>query len=200
MFVGMAPNDGRDDEGTYKVETIRLRDFERQMQVKYWKWSEGPRRGSEWEFADIFDGVLGSLSMTKRDIYFTNAVKCALSKHNRRNGEGLTHCWKYLEEEIMAVKPKLIVSFGSYAASALQCIFKRKEEVLPLPVMGDLHGNRMDIGNESPVILSLLHWGRKQFRERNMRRVHKDRGKAFEESAELRMKEAAKMAGLLHRR
>ncbi len=74
----------------------------------------------------LLDSVLKSVGMQRDQIYITNSVKCRpkLGKTPKRNE--IKTCAGYLEMELSAVSPMLVVPMGNSALTSLGFILKRK--------------------------------------------------------------------------
>jgi len=96
LLVGEAPGQSEDIDGT-------------------------PFVGSSGE---LLDDVLTELDINRKDIYITNAVKCATPVENKKPGKKeITACRRYLLKEIEVIKPNVI---GCLGAIALEAVLKRK--------------------------------------------------------------------------
>jgi uracil-DNA glycosylase len=99
MFVGEQPGDREDIEGEPFV---------------------GPAGG-------VFDRALVDAGIERREVYVTNAVKHFKWRqgrgkrrlHQRPNAEELRACRPWLEAELEAVGPKILICLGATAAKAL---------------------------------------------------------------------------------
>jgi len=74
----------------------------------------------------VFDRALGDAEIDRKRIYVTNAVKHFKFEprgkrriHQRPNAQEIEACRWWLDHEIAAIEPKLIVALGATAASAL---------------------------------------------------------------------------------
>lgn len=65
------------------------------------------------------DRFLEEVGLTRRDCWLTNTCKCFSTKNRPPTYGELQACSEYLRAEIDLVKPKLIVSFGNEAMSAV---------------------------------------------------------------------------------
>ena len=63
--------------------------------------------------------ITGALKMTRDDVYVTNAVKCRGKGGRLPSGEEIKECLPYLQEEINAVRPKVIITLGNEVINAL---------------------------------------------------------------------------------
>lgn len=65
----------------------------------------------------VFDEMLESAGMERKDVYVTNILKCRPpDNRNPEQGEILA-CSHYLDSQIAAIKPKIIVTLGSFSMS-----------------------------------------------------------------------------------
>ena len=68
----------------------------------------------------MMDDLLRRAGVRRRDVYVTNAIKCKLPDNKlARCPEALGTCRPWLEEELAAVRPKVLVIFGATAAIGL---------------------------------------------------------------------------------
>lgn len=90
------------------------------------------------------DGFLGVLELNREDIYVSNVVKIRPTKVSEKgrvsnrppNKEELALFTPYLMEEILLVKPQMIVTLGNVALKAL---------CGPKAIIGDLHGRESSV-------------------------------------------------------
>ena len=59
------------------------------------------------------------LGLSRGEVYITNVVKCRPPGNRDPEPEEIKACWRYLETQILLLKPKLIVALGRHAASTL---------------------------------------------------------------------------------
>lgn len=67
----------------------------------------------------LLDKILASISLSRKDIFITNIVKCRPPGNRDPHSEEVIACWPYLEEQIALLKPRVIVTLGSPAAKTL---------------------------------------------------------------------------------
>jgi len=60
--------------------------------------------------------VLNECGINREDVYITNLVKCRPPKNREPTLWELRACEKYILQEIAQVKPKLVISLGSYTS------------------------------------------------------------------------------------
>src|SRR3989339_1610465 len=78
---------------------------------------EGPGK-KEDEFGRPFvgsagkflDEMLAIIKLKREDVYIANVVKCRPPENRDPLPEEITACWPYLEAQIKAIKPELIVT------------------------------------------------------------------------------------------
>jgi len=75
---------------------------------------------------DNFETLLGNIGWRREHIFITNAVLCNPKQENGNNGtptrEEIANCSAYLEMVIALISPKVIVTLGSTALSALNLL------------------------------------------------------------------------------
>lgn len=68
----------------------------------------------------LLDEVLSEAGLdVAKDIYVCNIIKCRPPGNRRPSDEEINFCIDYLEEQLKAVKPKVIVALGNTAISGL---------------------------------------------------------------------------------
>lgn len=78
--------------------------------------------------------MLKGLSLERKELYVTNALKCKPPASTSPSAADLKACLAYLEEEIDLVKPKCIVTLG---AKALETLIGKT------PRLKEVHGQRL---------------------------------------------------------
>jgi len=72
----------------------------------------------------IYEKVLASLDLSRNDVYTTNTVLCRPPDNADPLPYQVFHCSSYLERQIQLIAPKLIVTFGRFAALSFLTNFK----------------------------------------------------------------------------
>lgn len=72
----------------------------------------------------VFESVLDFLGLARADVYVTNTALCR--PENNRDPEPFEtmKCRPYLDRQIEIIQPKLIITFGRFAAQAFLNVFK----------------------------------------------------------------------------
>lgn len=200
-LVAMSPNEKRKSKEAYEPERTDLSEFRREM-IRNWDNVDTSQPGGRWDFAPLLDRILKVISTRLENVYFTNVTKCALSedkkkpniKDQKRDLDGFKQCWNHLEAELQDVRPRLVVTFGQHAASAVHRICGWRDGLMPLPSIKELHGETRSSDSRKMTVLHLIHWSNSHM---NMNKVCRDKGMKFEDSASKRLLTAAKEAGLL---
>ncbi len=81
------------------------------------------------------DELLASIHLRRPDVYITNVVKCRPPGNRDPLPDELSACSDYLERQIQAINPKVIVTLGRYSMARF----------LPNAKIGDVHGQAMYI-------------------------------------------------------
>lgn len=63
----------------------------------------------------FLDELLASIGMRRDQVYITNVVKCRPPSNRDPRPEELAACDPYLEKQIMAINPKVIVTLGRFS-------------------------------------------------------------------------------------
>lgn len=67
----------------------------------------------------LLDQILASVSLSRKDVYITNIVKCRPPDNRDPAPDEAIACWPYLETQIKLLRPRLIVTLGLPAARTL---------------------------------------------------------------------------------
>jgi len=67
----------------------------------------------------LLDKILAAVSLTRKDIFITNIVKCRPPGNRDPLSDEVIACWPYLEEQIKILHPRVIVTLGAPAAKTL---------------------------------------------------------------------------------
>jgi len=63
----------------------------------------------------FLEQLLGSIGLTRQDVYITNVVKCRPPNNRDPMPEEMAACKDYLDEQIALVNPRLIVTLGRFS-------------------------------------------------------------------------------------
>jgi len=122
----------------------------------------------------IFDELLNSSGISRRNFYMTNLIKCMLPNSRRPSHNEIKECSKYLDTEIDLIQPKLIVPLGFHAT---RLIFTKYN--IPRPSKTDFHtlfGKVFRIGNiriypvRHPTAL-LFNPGKRKIMQKNYKEI-----------------------------
>lgn len=95
----------------------------------------------------VYEKILSALDLTREEVYTTNTVLCRPPKNRDPEIWEMHKCKSYLKRQIDIVQPKLIVTFGRFAAQAFINDFKitrdhgklKKSEVFNINVFPVYH-------------------------------------------------------------
>jgi len=95
----------------------------------------------------VYEKILSALDLTREDVYTTNVVLCRPPKNRDPELWEIHKCRNYLKRQIEIVQPKLVVTFGRFAAQAFINDFKitrdhgklKKSEVFSVNVFPVYH-------------------------------------------------------------
>jgi uracil-DNA glycosylase len=93
----------------------------------------------------LLDELLTSIGMKRADVYITNVVKCRPPGNRDPLPEELETCSDYLERQIQAINPKVIVTLGRYSMARF----------LPNAKISEVHGQAMHIRGR--LIVAMYH-------------------------------------------
>lgn len=80
---------------------------------------------------DFFKKWLSAIEIDFNDVFITNLVKCPVKKRNLTKGM-IETCWKYIDEQIKIVNPKIILTLGQVVLSSIKrgfCDIKKNHGV-----------------------------------------------------------------------
>ena len=63
----------------------------------------------------VFNKLLDSINLERDEIYLTNIVKCRPPKNRNPTDEEISKCSVYLDKELEAISPKIIIPMGTFA-------------------------------------------------------------------------------------
>lgn len=89
--------------------------------------------------------ILRKVKIDRKKIFITNVVKCRTPKNRIPKKNEILACSKFLEQQILAIKPKIICLVGNVAVSAL--IGKHK--------ITKIHGRKTKVGKT--IFLPTFH-------------------------------------------
>jgi len=107
----------------------------------------------------VFNEMLRRIEMDRKDIYMTNLIKCLLPKNRKPKADEIETCGRFLEREIGAVRPGILVPLGYYAT---RYIFKKYGIAYPSKAeFYRVYGNIFVVGDQEIIPVqhpaALLH-------------------------------------------
>ena len=93
----------------------------------------------------FLEELLGKIDMKRTDVFITNVVKCRPPSNRDPLPEELDACSEYLERQIQAINPKVIVTLGRYSMARF----------LPNAKISEVHGQAMHIRGR--LIVAMYH-------------------------------------------
>lgn len=91
------------------------------------------------------DTLLESINLTRSDVYITNVVKCRPPGNRDPNPAELGACADYLDRQIYAINPKVIVTLGRFSMARF----------LPNAKISDIHGQATKVRGR--LIVPMYH-------------------------------------------
>ena len=64
---------------------------------------------------NVLDQLLQSIGLNRRDVFITNMVKCRPPKNRDPQVEELNSCSNFLDEQITAIDPSVIITLGRFS-------------------------------------------------------------------------------------
>ena len=93
----------------------------------------------------FLDELLSKIGMQRSDVYITNIVKCRPPGNRDPEAEEIQACNDYLERQIQAINPKVIVTLGRFSMARF----------MPNAKISDVHGQTMNI--KGHLIVAMYH-------------------------------------------
>jgi uracil-DNA glycosylase family 4 len=93
----------------------------------------------------FLDELLASIGLERSKVFITNVVKCRPPGNRDPMPEELSACRDYLEQQIQAINPKVIVTLGRYSMAMF----------LPYARISEVHGQAARIGDR--LVVPMYH-------------------------------------------
>ena len=93
----------------------------------------------------LLEDLLASIGMQRSQVFITNIVKCRPPGNRDPEPEEIQSCDSYLERQIQAINPKVIVTLGRYSMS----------KFMPNAKISLIHGQAMHI--KGRLIVAMYH-------------------------------------------
>jgi uracil-DNA glycosylase len=94
----------------------------------------------------LLDKMLNAISLTRKQVYIANVIKCRPPNNRDPQANEIATCTPYLDQQIMYVKPKLLLALGRIAAHYL---VKTKASLDSLRQKVHIYGH-----TQTPVIIT----------------------------------------------
>jgi uracil-DNA glycosylase len=91
------------------------------------------------------DELLASINMKRSEVFIGNVVKCRPPSNRDPLPDELGACREYLERQIQAINPKVIVTLGRYSMA----------HFLPYAKISDVHGQAMNVRGR--LVVAMYH-------------------------------------------
>ena len=85
----------------------------------------------------IFDRLLDHIQLNRSDIYITNLLKCHPPQNHNPTLLEISSCRPYLLQQLKLIKPKIIITLGTFASKEMFSLWN-----LPFTKLSLLHGKR----------------------------------------------------------
>ena len=96
----------------------------------------------------LLDSMLAAIGLARGDVYIANIVKCRPPRNRDPHSDEIGACADYLERQVEAVSPRVLVAVGRVAAQSLLSTTK--------PV-GQLRGRAYEYGERRLPLLVMYH-------------------------------------------
>lgn len=71
------------------------------------------------EAGRLLDRILFAMKLSRQDVYICNVIKCRPPNNRDPQLEEIAACEQFLKQQLAAIKPKLIIALGRFAAQTL---------------------------------------------------------------------------------
>lgn len=95
----------------------------------------------------FLDTLLGSIGLSRKDIYITNVVKCRPPENRDPLPEEIEACHDYLDAQLLVINPKIVVTLGRYSLA----------KFLPGVKISEVHGKPKRRQSDGLVIFPCYH-------------------------------------------
>jgi len=104
----------------------------------------------------IFDDLLKSINIKREDIYICNILKCRPPGNRSPLPTEIEQCTSYLNQQIEAIKPKVICPMGNFAVGFVMKKFGAADTIQGI---SKLHGKVFHIRNlfDDIIVIPLYH-------------------------------------------
>jgi len=104
----------------------------------------------------IFDELLKSVGLKRKEIYITNILKCRPPENRNPKQEEIRACTFYLDKQMEIINPKIICCLGNFATEFIMKKFNLKEKIQGI---SRIHGKVFSVNNllGSVRIVPLYH-------------------------------------------
>ena len=93
----------------------------------------------------FLDDLLATIGLSRQDVFITNVVKCRPPSNRDPQAEELAACSGYLERQIQAINPKVIVTLGRFSMA----------RYFPNAKISKVHGQAMNL--KGRLIMPMYH-------------------------------------------
>jgi DNA polymerase len=93
----------------------------------------------------FLEELLASIGMNRSEVFITNVVKCRPPENRDPLPDELGACSDYLERQVQAINPKVIVTLGRYSMM----------HFLPNARISDVHGKAMQV--KGRLVVAMYH-------------------------------------------
>jgi DNA polymerase len=93
----------------------------------------------------FLDELLTSINLKRSEVFITNVVKCRPPGNRDPQADELSACNEYLERQIQAINPKVIVTLGRFSMTRF----------LPNAKISNVHGQAMQI--KGRLVVAMYH-------------------------------------------
>jgi DNA polymerase len=65
--------------------------------------------------------IIEAIGLRREDVYIANLIKCRPPENRNPEPDEVAHCEPFLFRQVLAIKPRVIVALGTFAAQTLLC-------------------------------------------------------------------------------
>jgi uracil-DNA glycosylase family 4 len=93
----------------------------------------------------FLESVLEDNGVDRGNVFITNVVKCRPPGNRRPDDDEIKSCLPYLSEELMKIKPKIVVALGFVAIKALTGSSEKLGDIIGREINVDIDGMKLRV-------------------------------------------------------
>jgi uracil-DNA glycosylase family 4 len=93
----------------------------------------------------FLESVLENNGVDREKVFITNVVKCRPPGNRRPDDDEIETCLPYLSEELMRIRPKIVVALGFVAIKAITGSSEKLGEIIGREINVDIDGMKLRV-------------------------------------------------------